>query len=87
MESLTQPELPFRAESSSEYEANVEKIAKEVGIDEKEVTNLSQKLHGLLTAHCEETALAIVDALNDHGPLGGLEAWRRLFAEQRGTVS
>ena len=28
-----------------------------------------------------------MDSLEDHGPLAGLEGWRRLYAEQRGTIA
>ena len=87
MESLSQPELPARSEGAAEYESTIEKIAAEIGAETQVVTKLSLQLHGLLTAHCEDTALAMVDALDDHGPLGGLEAWRRIFAEQRGTMA
>ena len=56
----------------------MERIANMAKVDQRTVTKMSQQLMSLLTAYCEDTALSVVDSLKEHGPLGGLEAWRRL---------
>ena len=87
IESLNQPELASKADSAEEYDKMIGRLADEIEDEPDVVMKLSRQLHGLLTSHCEETALSIVDSLDDHGALGGLEAYRRLFADQRGTVN
>ena len=37
--------------------------------------------------YCEDGALEIVEGLDEHGPLNGIESWRRLFSDQKGTLS
>ena len=87
MEAPERLEIAPVTEGAAEYENQIEKIADAMGVDAKTVVYLSQQLQCLLTAYCEDTALSIVDSLENHGKLAGLEAWRRLYAEQRGTLS
>merc|ERR1711884_351545 len=87
MEKPEQPEIPPRSDGSKEYEGHIERLARDMGVEPRKMIRVSQQMQSLMTAYCEDTALAIIDALENHGPLAGLEGWRRLYTEQRGTIS
>lgn len=87
LESPHQLELVAKGESEEEYEEQARKLAEKMGLDRSAMMKVSKQMLSLLTAYCDETALSIVDGLEAHGELAGLEAWRRLYADQRGTLS
>ena len=71
MESPDQCEIPSRSEGSIQYEQVVENLADAIKVDQRTITRLSQQLICVLTAYCEDTALAVVDSLEEHGPWQG----------------
>ena len=87
MEFLHQDELLPKAEGVKEYQDQVEKISQVTGLDTRTVTRMARQLNSMMISYCEDTALALVEGLEEHGEIAGLEAWRRLFADQKGTLN
>ena len=62
LEAPDRTEIQAEADDAEEYRMQVLKMASLMKLDEKEVVGLSQQLYSLLTNHCEDSALAIVDS-------------------------
>ena len=77
----------MRSEGAAQYDEMAKTLAGEMDLDVKTLERASKQLQSVLTTYCEDTALAVVDSLEDHGPLAGFETWRRLWVEQRGTLT
>ena len=80
-------EILPQAEGNDEYERQISGIVHEAELDRSKVEWLSKQIFSVLVAHTEDAALGMVESLEEHGDINGLEAWRRLHSEQRGTLS
>ena len=47
----------------------------------------AKQLQSILTTYSEDTALSVVEGMEEHGWLAGLESWRRLYSDQKGTLT
>ena len=51
-----------------------------------EITKASMQIFSMLSTYTDDVSLSMVDNLENHGELAGLEAWRRLYTDQKGTL-
>ena len=63
------------------------RVAAALGMEIGTLKRMSQQIRSMLTSYCDDTALAIVEGLEEHGELSGLEADRRIYSEQKGTLN
>ena len=56
-------------------------------IDQGTLSRISLQIWSILTSCCDDSALSMVDGLEEHGDLCGLESWRRIFTDQKGTLN
>ena len=87
LESPEQQEIPPEAEGTSGYAEQVRLLSLKVGVESQVLVRMAAQMQCILTNYCEDTALAIIDSLEEHGQLSGFEGWRRLYSEQRGTLN
>jgi len=83
VESLHQNEFPSRAENRDEAEIQLRMMTSKMSLAMSTLTQMAKQLMSILALYCSDTALSIVDALEDYGALGGLEALRRLHSDQK----
>ena len=87
MESAHQSEIMSKSDGMEEYQKQMQKIAEKVDVDVSTLSKISQQLFSLMIAYCDDLALEIVESVEEHGELKGLESYRRLYAEQKGTLN
>ena len=73
--------------SSLEHKKQLTVLANTLEIEPEELSKISTQIWSLLMSYCDNTALSMTEGLEDHGDLRGLESWRRLYTDQRGTLN